>query len=197
MHTRYWHRYWGLPAIKSHHPQPLLYRTLHYRSTVFRGRNHNQQGNMERQPPLTVKRKIKELGGVGLYGSLECAAMDLYKFPDAQAKARYEIERLKNWVIISNADTYDHAECLNNIEHRVEYQTINDILTRLWHLSNDSKRTNIYRPQSVLDKCLVLLSNKRNSVTVKARITVRSAMLTFRKQQEVGKYIHDRTNKNE
>ncbi|KAJ4412510.1 hypothetical protein N0V85_003683 [Neurospora sp. IMI 360204] len=93
---------------------------------------------MERQVPPTVKDKIEDIG-YRWSGSLKYAAEMLSNFPDLQAKAKYQEERFKDWVVISGANSYDHEEYLNNLEHRVEYQRINDLLKRLYYLSKDVK----------------------------------------------------------
>ncbi|KAK3343157.1 hypothetical protein B0H65DRAFT_550325 [Neurospora tetraspora] len=93
---------------------------------------------MLRQAPPTVKDKIRGIG-YRWGGNLKYAASSLSRFPDLQAKAEYEEERFKNWVTISGADSYDHEGYLNNLEHRVEYQRINDLLKRLYYLSKDVK----------------------------------------------------------
>ncbi|CCC05477.1 hypothetical protein SMACR_08978 [Sordaria macrospora] len=96
--------------------------------------------------PLTVTGKVQYIS-TSVMGTLPRAARELSKFPDLQEKAKHEYERFKNWVVISGAEDYDHENYLNNLEHRVEYQQINDLLQRLHVFSYDVEykiKTHIY-----------------------------------------------------
>ncbi|KAK3955210.1 hypothetical protein QBC32DRAFT_205837 [Pseudoneurospora amorphoporcata] len=85
--------------------------------------------------PPTVTGKIQCIG-ISVVGTLPGAVGELSRFPDLQEKAKHEEERFKNWVVISGAEDYGHKEYLNNLEHRVEYQRINDLLKRLYLFQN-------------------------------------------------------------
>ncbi|KAK1782144.1 hypothetical protein QBC45DRAFT_439355 [Copromyces sp. CBS 386.78] len=91
---------------------------------------------MDRPLPPTVTGKIQCIG-IWIMGTLPGAVRELSRFPDLQEKAKHQEERFKNWVVISGAEDYDHKEYLNNLEHRVEYQRINDLLKRLYLFSYD------------------------------------------------------------
>lgn len=124
---------------KNYQNQPRL--LLRHFTTVRPNRLerfHDIPGNMQGPLPLTVTGKVQYIS-TSVMGTLPRAARELSKFPDLQEKAKHEYERFKNWVVVSGAEDYDHENYLNNLEHRVEYQQINDLLQRLHVFSYDGK----------------------------------------------------------
>lgn len=61
------------------------------------------------------------------------------KYPDILEKAKHVHERFRIWCGRSGAKDYDHKNYLNNPEHAVEYERINDLLERLYRISYDCK----------------------------------------------------------
>lgn len=91
---------------------------------------------MEKLIPPTIKDKIRAIGYPN-YGTLSVVIGMLSEFPDLQAKAKHECSRFAKWVDSSKAESYDNLR--DKLEHRMDYERIDKLITQLYFVCNDGK----------------------------------------------------------